>query len=503
MKILVLLMFCLSLSAQAFSEVQKSPVQIVDYSKVLKVVDGLDANPKMKALSGWVNIIYDGYLDRPWPNYLQEANARWLNLRAQFCPDLKTLCALPEKADNEKDFTAAVLGFNQAVVDEIKETLRKQPVPGFFDKVLPVAGEPIFNALLSGEEEVKDFPELKIWDMRGKNLKLKEKEYLFLSDIQTYFTGFSNGDQSTTYLFRTAGGAVLNLDLVLVQALQFAKVWKQKVTTVQLKPELGKPSGMYLEESVYWQAFQRNADRFAAVYQELSEKLKTIPADRAGDTAERFAAERAKGDYPEEVYQAVVYEIFRGILASQAKYFMVAPESRAGGNVKKKVWESLLTVQAENDPQLVLFFISLESIFPLNSILNQFVNPAIAPAYLYEQVKAVLDEGEFAGKNAYAHYGYLLKSPEIFEPEFLQSDAPEVYEALLDPSTKKLKDIFSLSEAEQKRIWHLYLYGKDGKIQVRPLFRLVNSLIPRITPEDGQALAKYVHQVRAAEFQSN
>ncbi len=500
MKILALLCLFLSLPALADNDVLNSPVQIVDYAKVLKVIDSLDGNPKMKAVSGLVSIIYDAYLERPWPNILTEADARWQHVRAEFCPALKNLCALPEKADTEEHFAAIVNGLNPAVMSELQAALRKEAAPGYFDMIFPVAGEPIFSALLSGEETEKKFSELHVWDMSAKNLTLKEKEYLFVSDILTYVTGFGNGEQSSAYVFRTADGAALNLDLVIVQALNYAKIWKQKVTSVRLKPELGKDPGLYSEAYIYSQAFQRNANRFAEIYKELSEKLKTIPADRAGNTAARFAAERANGDYPEEVYQAVVYEIFRGILSSQAKYFMVAPKTRAGGNFKKQVWESLLTVQAENDPQLVLYFASLESIFPLNGILNQFVNPRVAPAFFYEEIKAVLDEGEFAGKNAYSHYSYLLKAPELLEADFLESDAPEVYNALLDPTTKKLKDIFSLSEAEQKRVWHLYVYGKDGKIQVRPLFRIINALITRITQDDGQALAKYVHEVRAAEF---
>lgn len=510
MKKLLLLLPALlaSPTARAYSDVTFSPVQVVDYLEASRHYNDFDTNTDLRAVSEFSTIVYDRYIRRPWnEKYFPEANRRWSALRKEFCPHLRNFCALPGAFAAEGDLFLLLLGLDDpATVRELQASLRNKSTPYYLDKVTlldaPAAGEPpLYNLLLSGRESHTTYPESRFWDMAKDSVRVKEKEFLLVTDVASYAGGFA-GEPSNTYLsVNREGDAVLNLDAMKSKAMHFAKIWKNRMAAVREAPELAKiPTYLYSDEYVLAQVFQRYANRFEYHYLTLLEKLRSLPKERVGDVAERFAAERREADYPEEVYQFVSYELFRELLLLQAKYFALAREFRAGLNLKRQVWESLLAMQSELDPRLVLYFISLEVAFPRNAILNQFVNPGVAPAYFYEHLKAILDLQEFSGRNAYPRFVNLLKAPELWDSEFVKEEAPEVYAELYDPTTKKLRDVFSLPETEQKRIFNLYLHNSEGKVRFRPFNRLVLSLVLRLSDDDGSELARYVHEVRKAEF---
>ena len=225
-----------------------------------------------------------------------------------------------------------------------------------------------------------------------------------------------------------------------------------------------------------------------------------MPVERSALTKTRFLRERASGDYPEEVFQVLSYDLFHRYLEVQGLYFMLATSGRTKINLKRQVWESLLAMETNLDPSMLLYLVSLETGFPQGWIMNQFVDPSVGLAFFNENLKAIIDESEFKGRDKYKKYSHLLTAPELFEEAYIREEAPEAFKIVFDPASKKMKDVFSLSEEVQKDFWRAYLYDSNHRIRQKSFFRMIFSLISRITPGEGREMAEYIHSVRNGEF---
>lgn len=496
--LLLALLFSPAPAAHAFKDILYSPVQVIDFLEAGRHYNDYSEKQKLRTVGALATIAYDHYLKRPWGKYLPEANARWKELRAEYCPRVATLCSLPPVFGNERDFLMALYSLNHT---QGLGGLEQEVAPYHIDSVslidaaAPKGQFPYFQLLLSGERKTTSYTSSAIWGMEKSGLRVSEMEYVLVWDLASYAAGFGQ-DPSNSYVVLGREGAVLNVDAIKSRAMFFAKVWRRAVdhSRENFDPDAKQPGFQFAEEYMLTKAFRRYESRFLARHAELTAKLATLPAERVGDVAERFAFERARGDYPEEVYQFVAYDLFREMLSLQARYFLLAKDFRKGLNFKRQTWESLLTLQSEFDPQLVALFTSLEGPFPRGLILNQFANPNVVPAYFYEFHKAILGIKEYAGRDAYARFKHLLSAPELWDADFLKEEAPEVLAAL------RGREFASLDETEQKRLLNLYLHDSEGKIRFRAFFRANLALQLYMGQEDGRELARYVHEVRAKEF---
>lgn len=503
--------FCFTLTpALASAEVKTSPVQVVDHVKFADVISDFRSRKDLKVLSEFSRIVYDHYIDRPWGSgYFPEASNRWSALKAIFCPSLgRDICSIPDRISNTNELYRLTRAFDDpAVVSELKSNLRSQERPYFLDKVefleapTETPAAPIFNLLVSAVENVKRLDDVRLWDMHAGSLIVKQKEFLTIQDFVSYYTGFTL-DRSTSFIsFNRQDEAILNLDLVHSMSQSFATSWKFKIRKVKEKPHLADPGKLsHYEEYLLKLAFDSRVDRFAAHYARLEARLKSMPKEIADGVLSRFRIERERGDYPEEVYQFVAAEAFLEILEKQASYFLLAKKHRPGLNLKRQIWESLLSVQAELDPHFVFYFINEESVFPSQTILGQFVQPSVARPYFFELLKAVLDDREYAGGHGYQRFGYVLKHRDLQDEKFLKEHAPEALAFLIDPTTGKKKDLFEMNESKQKEFWKLLLYRSDGGIRNPAFYRMITALMLRISKSDAQDLARYIHEKRRTEF---
>lgn len=500
-----LLFFGLLTEAHAFDDVMFSPVQVVDYTAMVGAADDFRNRADGRAYQDLVQIVYDKYIERPWGSaYWKESDARWRTLRALLCPGLSELCSLPGSFSSPLDLISITTGLRKpSTAKEVHDYFASAAGHRYFADVVHIPGDDasLLNVLVSGSENLEQQGDLRRWDMELKDASLKLKENLVVHDGATYAGSFFGNEPSSYLSMASDGSAVLNVDKIKTKAVHFAKIWKNRVASVKENPAgYREPTLGNFEEFMLYEMYRKSAERFAYHEELLEKRLSELPPEKVGDTAERFAAEKKAGDYPEEVYQYVSYEIFRGLLTEQARYFLLASKFRAKLNLKRQVWESLLSMQSNLDSRTLLFFSLVEMSFPWNLILSQFVNPGVAPAFFFEEVKAILGIREFEGRDIYERYRYALSAPEIFKKEFLKENAPEAYEALLDPGSGGLKDIFSLPAEEQRKIFQLVLFDKEGKLRFYGFYRMAYSLATRLSPEDGSGLARHIHEVREREF---
>ena len=499
-------------TVSALADLHQSPVQVIDYVKYGQVVTEFNRRPELKAFSEFSTILYDHFVERPWgKDYFPEANKRLTAFKSSFCPQIDSVCKLPAKVgtvsevlylNSLMDRVPMVEGLKSALGATIPES-----APFYLDKIqfLEMPPEPmmppVYNILLSGVESTKTIGEAEIWGMKGRDLAIKKKEFVMVGDIVTYRKGYAL-DESTSFLSFTAkGAAILNADLLNFLGMKAASLWKFKMRKIFANPSAGSNTAMVnFEEYVFNRLFQRNIARFNHFHEMLTAKLKTMPPAKAEATLKRFEDERSRGDFAEEVYQHVTSELYERMLEKQAIYFLLAKNQRKGLNPKRQTWESLLAIQADVEPIFTLYSVSIEAVFPQGSVLSQFVNPPVAAAYLWEHLKAVLDDKEFIGRDGYRRYGRALAHPGMFENSFLKEHCPESLSYLTDPATGAIKDFAKLDESSQKQFWKLCLYKPDGAVRVIPLMRMSTALLLGLSDEDASSLAREIRQVRKSEF---
>lgn len=489
-----------------------SPVTITDQLAAGRFYQEAQAQESFRALKDLNEIIYDRYIDRPWGDaYYPEADARWKKLRALVCPALTAFCRPPTDLTSPEQWLSTVLAFKTPAVQQELRERWASPVNGapalylnFGDLPQQVDARerfPVHSVIASGTEltATANYAGLGFFK---RGIEVRETDYQYLSDLMSYRQGFGTAPGSVYFLVG-ARGPILLADRIKRKAEEFAARWKFLVEQGSDAP--GEKLAQ-LDVLVARGMSARLKDVFLTKQTQLHTSLESLAAfedDAAKARPESATAALARFDkewlefrWPEEVYQHVAYDLFRALNGELALYHFAANSERPKLNFRRRAWESLLDLQTKFDSTTVLYLLSLEMAFPENVILDQIADPTLARGYFAEQLKAVLEAGEFAGKPAYARFENLLLAPELRAEEFARAEAPEAWALIAG------KDFGTLSAAERRAYFTALLFQGE-RLRPRVLFLMVSSMIQRGGHRLLKELALHVHATRIDEFKRN
>ncbi len=378
-------------AASGSSAAVLSPVTVIDYASAGRFAQSAQGQQAFRAFKEFNEIIYDRYLDRPWGDaYYSEADARWKTLRASLCPGLEGICQVKEELVTPQHWLNLVLTFKNSVVqDELRShfanPVGNEPALHVNFGELPQQTDarhqfPVHNVIVSGSE-VLSMANYSGIGFFKRGIEVRETEYQYVSDLTSYKQSLGK-EVGSVYFLVGAKGPILLVDRMKSKAEEFAARWK---FLVEQQADAPADQLFHLDAFVARTLTARWKDAFARKHVELRASLEALAVfeddvakkltGSATEALLRFDREWLEFHWPEEVYQHVAYEFFRGMNGELGLYHFAAGTERVGLNFKRRAWESLLDLQSKFDAQAVLYFLSLESFFPSNVILDQLVDP--------------------------------------------------------------------------------------------------------------------------------
>jgi hypothetical protein len=488
-----------------------SPVALRSAQQIARRFDAFTANPAARAVRDLLYLVYDRSC-RDWGGaYWGELHRRWHRVRAVACPGLPHLCAVPAAMADQALFETlyatllapaggwelqhwmAHVGLEHVVLERVRFlTPEAYAGPNF------VAGTHV--------QSTYD-PHLTLWDMEMHEVTQKDLEFFQILHYEAYpsqhmaagpfFPGYWSVNPHRQL--------VLHVDPIKERAEVLASHWHGVMRAHLAQPDTADNTRWALaEEAILFRFFQEEWARFHATYDTLVTRLQTNRDQDAQVRVEaivrRFKAERDRQNFPEEVYQHIVYEHFYVLARLQAQYFLAAEQFRTHLNHRRKVIESLLWLQVRSHPRFVWYMALGEALFPSTLILANVVDAESAMAYLYEQLKAVLELEEYQGSGLYARFGYAFAHDTLFAPAYLHSVVPELYTELWDEDTQTLRKVSALAPHEQQRLLVRYLLDAELNVRTSALYLMLASLIINMQSQDATDLGHIIHQRRVQEF---
>lgn len=495
MKFSLLIALIFASPAFAAGTVEESPVQVAEPNGQFRAQLDFSHREDGKAFNSLVYIIYDRAVGRPWEesDYWPEAQERWTGFRLLFCAETQYLCDLPANLRNN----IALQEIARRLSAPATLASLRSHFPDYSMESVEYPGrEPVgLLNLITSRKSQTSVRDLQLWDMKETQTQLREKEWLVQFDTESYGKGFFSQNFPSYVALSTLDKAViLDNDKIKSQAADFARTWKRSNEKNPAEATI-----LDFENYMFQQFGFRYRDQLQKITGELTAELQNIPGEKSAAALERFLREKQGGTFPEEAYQHLAFGLLRKIAETEGSYFLLAKNFRRHTGTNIQILEMLLTLQAELDPQLILFLVHYESLIPGGVILHQFVSGATGQTILFEELKAILGREEYSRTNVYARYRYLFDSPALFNESYLAENNPELLRRMTGENGK-LRPFASFTEAEQKSILKSYLISGDGRISPSGFYRLSHVMAMRIQPEDGASLARLIHETKSKFF---
>ena len=482
-------------------QLKSSPIGVqphLERGLALRAGDQHKEYAPFKRLTEW---LYDRLLKRPWEEkeYIETAELYLQEYRAVVCPALKEFCDLTSHIKNEKDVDALISVMSQA---NVQQALQKRfaTLGYFIDFARYTDGAKIDFQVSKRDKSSTVNPAL--WDLKGANVMMKEKEIVLLQDLATYRIGMEHESTPPSYYvgLNDSNEIILNIDRAKIAAANFGQMWHSAMSDALKNPKVFDNAAHFDHEKfALLQLYKKYYPLFVLRYEQLRTQLKALPSPNEDVakilkiTKKNFTSQRGLPQYPFEVFEHVAYEILINMYRTQGEYLYLSklyrPKLQAGSS--RQSWEALLSLQAySQDAAIVPFLINSEVGFPKHYPLDQFATPNVARDFLYEEIKAILSLQEYKDLNIFKRFRYLFQKGELFTKEALQNENPEVVKDLGD---KKISD---LSDEELKKLLQKLIITPEGKRSITGEFKVRQNLLGYITDEDSRELARQVHQVQ-------
>jgi len=470
-----------------------SPVSLTNYIELANAQDEFRSKSQNKAFQALIELLYDRVSGRPWGDkYLAEFDRVWQTWRSYACPQSTKLCALPAAVSEQKTLDQIL----KALADGEMQKDLLLPMQDSSDLVdFPgvTAETGIPNVLSAAKKETVSHDGLHLWNLSGSFTET-DRIYTTVHDLPAYLASYNMDGSNAVFALNQQGGTTIEIDKLKDTAQKVAALWKFNSENAMLN-QIDLKS-FKLNDAEAYSALKLEdlyKERFDYYLKTLTEKLKALPPEQSQETLDRFKKEAADKNYPEEVYQYVVYELLLPIIRAQASYFALAAHGRPQLSSEFKIWESLLTAQAYGGGKTTLHFMLDELVIPRNLALAQTVNPRIGALHLLEEVKFILQFEPYSDPTAFERLGHVFHAADLLNEDYVKDNAPDLVADLKDPKSGKIRDVFSLSTESQLHILRKLLMPEPGKYRMSGLLRLAFTLEALISEEEAQGIAKAVH----------
>jgi hypothetical protein len=446
-----------------------SPVQILDIQKWIQIRDRANASKQVTSLKRLVEINYDRIVGRPWEeaDYWREAGKRWGDFRRAYCPSNLSPCSLPPELGDVQQLAAIRDGLVSAEVRKMLNErlsgvgLRLSPNL-IFPVQLPVAGSDQANfsfriATIEDEENS---------NVDGKSLVTMGD--VILNDLLTYYMSFGTDLARTYFAVDSRANGYVQADRVREAAYTFAANWK-KVAQKEVNYSTINVGDLLLQ-----QLKKELSSAFDATFDRLLARLDAGNPDHL-EHIDRFKAERARGRYPTEVYQWVIYDQLLQISNLLTEHYQQAKVNGEDLHSVPQALKAIVALQEQVSPRLLFFL--LQRVWDLDegAVVEQILTRPVAGLYMAEHVQVLLEHGpyrklaQFEKLSAKIDYKLLTD-----DPEFLKTHNPGFH--------KRMSEL-GLLDAE--------------KLRAAPLV-LQKAWLEDYVTRDGQAFAMGVYRVSAA-----
>lgn len=431
-----------------------------------------------RAYADLVAILYDWDNQRPWKNYVVEATRRLTHFREKVCADLAiSICRKPGLLSGAQDVAAAQLAlFEPATMALFEKRWNVRITPW----ILP-GRDPQFSMIVAKSTR-EDILRSAYWDMQPRSVVLTSFETEMFADAPSYRAGFDNRDAHTTIAMNPEGTAINDRKLKQT-AVNFAAEWKREAR-IPVDPKAHIIASA--PQLQFRKLLELRRDEFERLHAELHPRIAHIP-----QIAKRFAVDLENGNFAEEIYQHVAYEMLLDLTRIQAVYLTMAQTQRTHLSQRQKTLESLLTLQRyAKYPEIFAMEMTtlIEEMNTRSYTLSQNVDARTASTFVIENLRAVLGLGHYEGKALFPKMGAILKNPVLFEADDIAAVAPEAVKALNG------RKYTSLSDEEQAEVLRLYLEANAGLIRPRALMRMGTLFFANARREELRALAELIHQ---------
>ena len=487
---LCILLLCVSSVALAKipdADLFNNPALLIDYQRWIQENNQFTApGTDRRLFVDLVKIAYDWDLQRPWGDaFFPEATKRLKAFQAQVCDvTLKQdVCKLGSltKAEDVPVLQAALRSV------DLRKELGKRWGIRIIAWCLPL--HDCGFSFLAGVDGGQETLSASFWKLKADPLALHRLEFELVPDRDNYRAGFDS-KEVPALLAQSDGGAFVNEWQTKQRAITLATTWKNAVS----HPRSSMDPIIDAVEVQFQRMSEEQRSVFEKTYSDLRKAVEGHPT-----LVQRFEAEKAAHQYPDEVYQSIVHGEFMDILRIEAGYFHLATKQRVLTSERQKAMESLLTLQryTQSPSMFAMELTTLLDPFSSHaSVLDQNADFGLAATYVTENLNAILGLDIYAGAPLFPHIGAGLKNAALFNETILKNQAPEVLVKLAG------RDFVSLEVAEQLNILRLYL-APSGKSKTMALMRMGTLFLSTASAAELRELAGVIHVARSFDGRLN
>lgn len=475
-----------------------SPVQIFDIQKWLEIRERAKSSDKVMGLKGLVEIIYDKILSRPWEeeDYWVEANTRWERFQSAYCPSRITLCSLPKELANLQQLEAIRNGL---VDSENHQRINKHlAVLGF--SLSPNLIFPVQMPAGNSEQDNFSFRITTIEDesggaVEGTNLVIHGDVIMF--DLLSYRMGFSQDMARTYFAVDSKANGYIEADRIREAAVTMARTWKRAAQR-DITPNPVDSQDLLLQDLK-----KELAGEFESTYKNLFSKL---DANNQGHLVHihRFEEEKAKGQYPIEVFQWVSFDQLRNVSEVLVSHYQEAKFNYQNLHTINQSLKAIVNLQQQVSQKLMFYLLQRQWDLDDGSVIEQIVVKPVVGTYILEHLKVLLEKEHYAEMGQFERYSKLIDYKLLTDDhEYLKENHPEFYKKMLALDLLDAEKLRATPLAIQRQWLEEYMTKNNGaEVHQAGVYRLGAALMMGFDARTARDIAVIIEKARLSRLEN-